>query len=105
MLRLTLAVGANLLGLGACLGLWLRGGWYLRRNLTDDQRSALGMLAASLRGRTESTMLAHSFAIGMLRGLVRVGLAAAVREPAYYNRRDSGHDDADYRCGASGPRG
>jgi hypothetical protein len=59
----------------------------LRRNLTDDQRSALGMLAVSLRGRTESMMLAHGFAIGMLRGLVRDGLAAAVREPAYYNRR------------------
>jgi hypothetical protein len=32
-------------------------------------------------------MLAHGFAIGMLRGLVRDGLATAVRQPAYYNRR------------------
>jgi hypothetical protein len=58
-----------------------------RMNLTDEQRSALGMLAASMRGRTESMMLAHGFAIGMLRGLVRDGLATADREPAYYHRR------------------
>jgi hypothetical protein len=32
-------------------------------------------------------MLAHGFAIGMPRGLVRDGLASARREPAYYNRR------------------
>jgi hypothetical protein len=56
-------------------------------HLTAHQRSALGMLAASVRGRTESMMLAHGFAIGMLRGLVRDGLATAVRQPAYYNRR------------------
>ena len=55
-------------------------------NLADDERAALGMLAASVRGRTESIMLAHGFAIGMLRGLVRDGLATAV-QPAYYNRR------------------
>jgi hypothetical protein len=55
--------------------------------LTDDQREALGVLAASLRGRTESMMLAHGFAIGMLRGLVRDGLATADRETAYYHRR------------------
>jgi hypothetical protein len=55
--------------------------------LADDQRAALGVLAASVRGRTESLMLAHGFAIGMLHGLVRDGLATAVREPAYYNRR------------------
>jgi hypothetical protein len=55
--------------------------------LVDDQRAALGILAASVRGRTESLMLAHGFAIGMLRGLVRDGLATALREPAYYNKR------------------
>jgi hypothetical protein len=61
-------------------------------NLTDDQRSALGKLAASVRGRTESVMLAHGFSIGMLRGLVRDGLATAVREPAYLaGERSSGH--------------
>jgi hypothetical protein len=37
--------------------------------LVDDQRAALGILAASVRGRPESLMLAHGFAIGMLRGL------------------------------------
>jgi hypothetical protein len=36
--------------------------------LVDDQRAALGILAASVRGRPESLMLAHVFAIGMLRG-------------------------------------
>jgi hypothetical protein len=51
--------------------------------LVDDQRAALGILAASVRGRPESLMLAHGFAIGMLRGLVRDGLATALREPAY----------------------
>jgi hypothetical protein len=50
--------------------------------LTDDQRAALGLLAASMRGRTETIMLAHGFAIEMLHGL-----AMAVREPAYYGRR------------------
>jgi hypothetical protein len=30
--------------------------------LVDDQRAALGILAASMRGRTESLMLAHGFA-------------------------------------------
>jgi hypothetical protein len=55
--------------------------------LSDDQREALGMLAASLRGRTESVMLAHGFEIETLRGLVRDGLATADRETAYYHRR------------------
>jgi hypothetical protein len=55
--------------------------------LAVDQRAALGILAASVRGRTESLMLAHGFAIGMLHELVRDGLATAVREPAYPNRR------------------
>jgi hypothetical protein len=30
--------------------------------LVDDQRAALGILAASVRGPTESLMLAHGFA-------------------------------------------
>jgi hypothetical protein len=55
--------------------------------VTEDQKEALGMLASSVRGQTESVMLAHGYAIGMLRGLVRIGLATADREPAYYNRR------------------
>jgi hypothetical protein len=54
--------------------------------LAKDQREALGMLAASLRGRMESVMEAHGVAIGTLRGLVRAGLATADRGPAYFNR-------------------
>jgi hypothetical protein len=34
--------------------------------------AALGILAASAHGRPESLMLAHGFAIGMLRGLVQM---------------------------------
>jgi hypothetical protein len=45
--------------------------------LAQDQREALGMLAASLRG----------FAVGTLRSLVREGLATADRGPAYFNQR------------------
>jgi hypothetical protein len=55
--------------------------------LTDDQREALDWLAASVHGRTETVMLSHGFAIEMLRGLVRDGLATADREPTYYHRR------------------
>jgi hypothetical protein len=53
--------------------------------LAKDQRDALGMLAASLRGRIESVMEAHGVAVDTLRGLVRAGLATAVRGPAYFN--------------------
>jgi hypothetical protein len=45
--------------------------------LTYDQHEALRMLAGSPNGSTESIMLAHGFAIGMLRDLVREGLATA----------------------------
>jgi hypothetical protein len=55
--------------------------------LTKDQREALGMLAACLRGRTESVMLAHGIAIDTLRGLVRAKLATADRGPAYFDPR------------------
>jgi hypothetical protein len=48
--------------------------------LAADQRSALQMLAGTPHGSTESIMLAHGFAIGMLRDLVRDGLATAQRE-------------------------
>jgi hypothetical protein len=41
---------------------------------------ALTMLADSPHGCTESIMLAHGFAIGMLRDLVLDGLATADRE-------------------------
>jgi hypothetical protein len=53
--------------------------------LAEDQREALGMLAASLRGRMESIMQAHGFAAGTLRGLVQEGLAIADRGPAYFD--------------------
>jgi hypothetical protein len=59
--------------------------WPVNRKLAKDQRDALGMLAACLRGRTESVMEAHGVAIGTLRGLVRAGLATADRGPAYFN--------------------
>jgi hypothetical protein len=55
--------------------------------LAQDQREALGMLAASLRGRVESLMQAHGFGVGTLRSLVREGLATADRGPAYFNPR------------------
>jgi hypothetical protein len=46
--------------------------------LSPEQRSALELLAAAgARGCTESIMLAHSFEIELLDGLVRDGLATA----------------------------
>jgi len=41
--------------------------------ITADEREALRMLAGSPNGSTESIMLAHGLAIGMLHGLVRDG--------------------------------
>jgi hypothetical protein len=57
----------------------------MNRKLAKDQREALGMLAASLRGRTESVMEAHGATIRTLRGLVQMGLATADRRPAHFN--------------------
>jgi hypothetical protein len=57
----------------------------MNMKLAKDQREALGMLAASLRGHIESVMQAHGFAIGTLHGLVQEGLATADRGPAYFN--------------------
>jgi hypothetical protein len=54
--------------------------WPMNRKLPKDQREALGMLAASLRGRMESVMEAHGVAIGTLRGLVRAGLERGYRQ-------------------------
>jgi hypothetical protein len=48
--------------------------------LTDQQRAALRMLAASIRGQSLSTMLARGFTIEMLQGLVSAGLATANRD-------------------------
>jgi hypothetical protein len=44
-----------------------------------DQREALRMLAGSPNGSTESILLTHGFAIGMLHALVSSGLATAER--------------------------
>jgi hypothetical protein len=59
----------------------------MNRKLANDQREALGMLAASLRGRVESMMQAPGITIRTLRGLVRAGPATADRGPAYFNPR------------------
>jgi hypothetical protein len=49
--------------------------------LSADQRRALRLLdEAEPRGSTESIMLAHGFAIELLAGLVRDGLATAESE-------------------------
>jgi hypothetical protein len=45
------------------------------------------VLAGSPHGSTESIMMAHGFAIGMLRDLVRDGLATADREIVYAGRQ------------------
>jgi DNA-binding PadR family transcriptional regulator len=45
--------------------------------IAPDEREALRMLADSPNGCTESIILAHGFAIGMLRDLVRNGLATS----------------------------
>jgi hypothetical protein len=55
--------------------------------LAADQREALRMLAGSPHGCTESILLAHGFAVGMLRDLVRDGLATADRENVVTGRR------------------
>jgi len=47
------------------------------RRLGKDEREALLLLADSVNGCTQSILMAHGFAIGMLRDLVRKGLAAA----------------------------
>jgi hypothetical protein len=55
--------------------------------IAKDQREALGMLAACLRGRVESAMQAHGIAIETLRVLVQAGLATIDRGPAYFDPR------------------
>jgi hypothetical protein len=51
-----------------------------------DQREALRMLAGSPNGATESTLLTHGFAIGMLHDLVSSGLATAERRTVQAGR-------------------
>jgi uncharacterized membrane protein len=50
--------------------------------LVDDQRAALGILAASMRGRTESLMLAHGFAT-LVPASAAVPTAAADQQDNY----------------------
>jgi hypothetical protein len=55
--------------------------------ITADEREALRMLAGLPDGSTESVMLAHGFAIRMLRDLVRNGLATAERRKVRTGQR------------------
>jgi hypothetical protein len=55
--------------------------------ITADEREALRMLVGSPHGCSESIMLAHGFAIGMLRDLVRNEFATADREFVRAGRR------------------
>jgi hypothetical protein len=48
--------------------------------VSTERRRALEMLAGSPRGCTESIMMAHGCAIGVLRDLVRDGQATAASE-------------------------
>jgi hypothetical protein len=48
--------------------------------LTDEERAALEMLAASPRGYSLPTVKARGFAYEMLQGLVRTGLASVQRD-------------------------
>jgi hypothetical protein len=47
------------------------------RDLTNDQRRALDMLAGSHHGCTESILRANGLSVGLLGGLLRTGLAKA----------------------------
>jgi hypothetical protein len=49
--------------------------------ITDTQRAALRMLAASARGYSLSTMAARGFTLEMLHDLVNAGWATAHRSP------------------------
>ena len=55
--------------------------------ISPEQRQALEMLAGSPHGCTESIMMVHGCAIGVLRDLVRDGLATAAREMVVSGRR------------------
>jgi ABC-type transport system substrate-binding protein len=55
--------------------------------IEPSQRHALEMLAGSPHGCTESIMMAHGCAIGVLRDLVRDGLATAASETTVAGRR------------------
>jgi predicted component of type VI protein secretion system len=50
------------------------------RDLTDDERRALDMLAGSQHGCTEAILRANGFGVGLLADLMRTGLAKAEAE-------------------------
>jgi hypothetical protein len=51
-----------------------------RRGLTAEERYALGMLADSPVGCSQSIMMAHGLPLGVLRQIVRDGFARESRE-------------------------
>ena len=57
------------------------------RKLAPDEREALRLLASSPHGCSKSIMLAHGCAIGVLRDLVRDGLASEERRSTIAARR------------------
>jgi hypothetical protein len=57
------------------------------RRLGNDEREALLLLADAANGCTQSILMAHGCAIGVLRDLVRDGLATAARETTVAGRR------------------
>jgi pyrroline-5-carboxylate reductase len=60
-------------------------------SLTDGQRSALRILASSLRGQSVSTMMAHGFTYEALQDLVRAGFASAGRDAIGAAKTRSAH--------------
>ena len=57
------------------------------RKLARDEHEALHLLASSRDGCTQSLMMAHGFAIGILRDLVRDGLVSEERRSTIAARR------------------
>ena len=57
------------------------------RKLARDEHEALRLLASSRDGCTQSLMMAHGFAIGILRDLVRDGLVSEERRSTIAARR------------------
>ena len=57
------------------------------RKLARDEHEALRLLARSRDGCTQSLMMAHGFAIGILRDLVRDGLVSEERRSTIAARR------------------
>ena len=60
------------------------------RKLARDEHEALRLLARSRDGCTQSLMMAHGFAIGILRDLVRDGLVSEERRSTIAGRRADG---------------